>query len=181
MVNAIKPASMAGCKYFCLKFSLSDKPNISCNSPRLRMKNPIGKKINVWNNSEFEIVGVVDDFNLLDLESEIPAMVFVNVKVSWMAYNMNSVFIKISKDNIEKTISDIDKFWTKEVDKIYPFDYYFVDKNFANTYQEYVKQKNLFFVLNAVVVLIALFGLFALASYSIQRRMKEIAIKKTLG
>lgn len=148
---------------------------------KMGMKNPIGKKINVWNNSEFEIVGVVDDFNLLDLESEIPAMVFVNVKVSWMAYNMNSVFIKISKDNIEKTISDIDKFWTKEVDKIYPFDYYFVDKNFANTYQEYVKQKNLFFVLNAVVVLIALFGLFALASYSIQRRMKEIAIKKTLG
>ncbi len=148
---------------------------------KMGMKDPIGKKINVWDNSVFEIVGVVDDFNLLGLESEIPPMVFVNVKVSWMAYNMNSVFIKISKDNIDKTISDIDKFWKKEVDKIYPFDYYFVDKNFASTYQEYVKQKNLFFVLNAVVILIALFGLFALASYSIQRRMKEIAIKKTLG
>ena len=31
------------------------------------------------------------------------------------------------------------------------------------------------------MILIALFGLFALASYSIQRRMKEIAIRKTLG
>lgn len=92
---------------------------------KMGMKNPIGKKINVWNNSEFEIVGVVDDFNLLSLESEIPAMVFVNVKVSWMAYNMNSVFIKISKDNIEKTISDIDKFWTKEVDKIYTLSFFF--------------------------------------------------------
>jgi putative ABC transport system permease protein len=36
-------------------------------------------------------------------------------------------------------------------------------------------------LLNVVVILIALFGLFALASYSIERRMKEIAIRKTLG
>ena len=43
------------------------------------------------------------------------------------------------------------------------------------------KQKNLFALLNVVVILIALFGLFALATYSIQRRMKEIAIRKTLG
>lgn len=157
---------------------------------KLQLKDPIGTVIKTgWGRGDgsdetirLEIVGIVDDFNLLSLESEIPAMVFIHIKtVPWMAYNMNSIYIKVSKDNIEKTISDIDKFWTKEVDKIYPFDYYFVDKNFANTYQEYVKQKNLFFVLNAVVVLIALFGLFALASYSIQRRMKEIAIKKTLG
>ena len=49
------------------------------------------------------------------------------------------------------------------------------------TYKTYVKQKNLFSLLNFIVILIALFGLFALASYSIQRRMKEIAIRKTLG
>jgi putative ABC transport system permease protein len=44
-----------------------------------------------------------------------------------------------------------------------------------------VKQKNLFSLLNVVVILIAIFGLFSLASFSIQRRMKEIAIRKTLG
>ena len=36
-------------------------------------------------------------------------------------------------------------------------------------------------MLNIIVITIALFGLFALASYSIERRMKEIAIRKTLG
>ena len=36
-------------------------------------------------------------------------------------------------------------------------------------------------MLNVIVILIALFGLFALASFSIERRMKEIAIRKTLG
>lgn len=44
-----------------------------------------------------------------------------------------------------------------------------------------MKQKNLFSLLNVVVILIAIFGLFSLASFSIQRRMKEIAIRKTLG
>ena len=82
---------------------------------------------------------------------------------------------------MEQTIAAIEKFWKKNIDADYPFHYDFVDKAYARTYQSYVKQKNLFSLLNFIVILIALFGLFALASYSIQRRMKEIAIRKTLG
>jgi putative ABC transport system permease protein len=81
---------------------------------------------------------------------------------------------------MENTIADIEKLWAI-VDTEYPFKYDFVDKEYARTYETYVKQKNLFSLLNIVVIGIALFGLFALASYSIQRRMKEIAIRKTLG
>ena len=44
-----------------------------------------------------------------------------------------------------------------------------------------MKQKNLFFILNLIVIVIAIFGLFALASFSMERRLKEIAIRKTLG
>jgi putative ABC transport system permease protein len=80
-----------------------------------------------------------------------------------------------------RTIAEIEKFWIKNVDSEYPFQYDFVDKEYARTYETYVKQKNLFGLLNVVVILIALFGLFSLASFSIQRRMKEIAIRKTLG
>lgn len=156
---------------------------------KLMLQEPLGKVINTgWGRSgsdedvNLEIVGVVDDFNLYGLQAEIPPMVFIHFKtINWMIYNLEYMSIKVSSENMEQTISDIEKFWQKNVDKEYPFEYDFVDKSFARTYQEYVKQKNLFFVLNAVVILIALFGLFALASYSIQRRMKEIAIKKTLG
>src|SRR5690606_28055419 len=55
------------------------------------------------------------------------------------------------------------------------------DKIFARTYYDYVKQRNLFGILNIIVISIALLGLFALASYSIERRYKEISIKKVLG
>src|SRR5690606_27503826 len=157
---------------------------------KLQLKNPVGTVITTgWGRGDdtdgtldLEIVGVVDDFNLYGLQSEIPPMVFLhNTTVPWMVSNINSVYIKVSKDEMEKTIANLEKFWTKNVDQDYPFTYEFVDKLFANTYKEYIKQKKLFFVLNAIVILIALFGLFALASFSIQRRMKEIAIRKTLG
>ena len=78
-------------------------------------------------------------------------------------------------------MSDIEQFWTTKVDIEYPFSYEFVDKKYARSFKEYVKQKNLFSILNVVVVLIAIFGLFALASFSMERRLREIAIRKTLG
>ena len=94
---------------------------------------------------------------------------------------MNIIYVKLKSDQIENSIADIEKFWNTKVDTEYPFQYDFVDKQYARTYETYTKQKNLFSLLNIVVIAIALFGLFALASYSIQRRMKEIAIRKTLG
>jgi putative ABC transport system permease protein len=98
-----------------------------------------------------------------------------------MLQNASRIHVKVDGKNMEQTIADIEKFWTKNVDSEYPFEYDFVDKAYARTYQAYVKQRNLFSLLNVIVILIAIFGLFALASYSIQRRMKEIAIRKTLG
>ena len=145
----------------------------------MNVKDPIGKELLI-NNQKLKIVGVVKDFNLLSPELEIPPIVFYNIKVLNRAQSIDKVFVKLKSDDIENTIADIEKLWAT-VDTEYPFKYDFVDKEYARTYETYVKQKNLFSLLNIVVIGIALFGLFALASYSIQRRMKEIAIRKTLG
>lgn len=144
-------------------------------------KEPIGKEIE-WNDKKLKIVGVVKDFHVIGPQEAIPPMTFFHYKtIDWMESNMNRIFIKVNPENIEQTIAGIEKFWNAKVDTEYPFGYDFVNKNFARTYEQFVKQKNLFSLLNIVVILIALFGLFALASYSIERRMKEIAIRKTLG
>ncbi|OAB29558.1 putative ABC transport system permease protein [Flavobacterium fryxellicola] len=145
----------------------------------MNMKEPIGKEL-IIKERKLKIIGVVKDFNLLSPEVEVSGMYFYHLKTVDIAQNINKVFVKLKLDNIENTITDIEKLWTK-MDTEYPFKYDFVDKQYARTYESYVKQKNLFSLLNVVVILIALFGLFALASYSIQRRMKEIAIRKTLG
>lgn len=144
-------------------------------------KDPIGKEVR-WNDRNLKIIGVVKDFNLFGPQEKVPPMVFFHFKtVDWMLQNANKIHVKIESENIEQTIADIEKFWVKNVDGDYPFQYDFVNKQYARTYENYVKQKNLFSLLNFIVILIALFGLFALASYSIERRMKEIAIRKTLG
>lgn len=148
---------------------------------QMKEKNPIGKEVN-WNENKLKIVGVVKDFNLYSPQAEIPPMVFFHFKtIDWMLGNASRIHVKIDGKSTEQTIAAIEKFWTKNVDSEYPFEYDFVDKAYARSYQQYVKQKNLFSLLNVIVILIALFGLFALASFSIQRRMKEIAIRKTLG
>lgn len=147
----------------------------------MKEKDPVGKEID-WNGNKLKIIGVVKDFNLFGLQEKVPPMAFFHFRtIDWMQYNMNQVFVRIDPDHMEKTIASLENFWNTKVDTEYPFEYEFVDKKFARTYQEYVNQRNLFGILNLVVILIALFGLFALASFSIERRMKEIAIRKTLG
>ncbi|SEA12058.1 putative ABC transport system permease protein [Flavobacterium gillisiae] len=145
----------------------------------MNIKNPIGKEI-VVREKNMKIIGIIKDFNLLSPEEKIPPIVFYHLKTVDIARNIDKVFIKLDSDTMVNTIGNIEKFW-RTVDKEYPFKYDFVDKEYARTYESYVKQKNIFSVLNVVVIGIALFGLFALASYSIQRRMKEIAIRKALG
>ncbi|PWB27659.1 ABC transporter permease [Flavobacterium sp. HTF] len=145
----------------------------------MNIKNPIGAEL-VIRDQKLKIIGIVQDFNLLSPELKVPPISFYHLKTLAMAHNINKVFIKLKLDDSGNTIEDIEKLWSK-VDTEYPFKYDFVDKEYARTYESYVKQKNLFSLLNIVVILIALFGLFALASYSIQRRLKEIAIRKTLG
>ncbi|MHC0445493.1 ABC transporter permease [Flavobacterium sp. 3-218] len=146
----------------------------------MQVKDPIGKEIKIGN-QKMTIIGVVKDFNLLSPEVDVPPITFYHIKSLDMANEMNRVYVKLKADQIQTSIAEIEKFWKTKIDTEYPFQYDFVDKEYARSYESYVKQKNLFSLLNVVVILIALFGLFALASYSIQRRMKEIAIRKTLG
>ncbi len=147
----------------------------------MKEKEPIGKTF-LWMGIQHKIAGVVKDFQLYGPKEKIPPMTFFHYKnADWMISNGNSIYVKIDGKNIPETIDAIEKFWVQKVDNLYPFRYDFVDKQYARTFDEYTNQRNLFTLLNCVVILIALFGLFSLASFSIQRRMKEIAIRKTLG
>ena len=183
MLDMMKIKIVAG-RNLSEKFASDTINSMLINETVLKMineKNPIGKIVD-WNDKKLKIVGIVKDFSLFNPQGKVPPMVFFHVKtVPWMIRNLSNIYVKVNTDNTEQTIAEIEKFWNKNVQTDYPFSYDFVDKQYKRTYQTYVKQKNLFSLLNFIVILIALFGLFALASFSIQRRMKEIAIRKTLG
>jgi len=166
------------------QFSTDTVSSILLNETAARLmgeKNPVGKEVD-WNNKKLTVIGLVKDFHVDGPHKEIPPMTIFHYKtIDWMLQNAHTIYVEIDASNTEKTIADIEKFWKKQINADYPFEYEFVNKGFAKSYENYVNQKNLFSLLNIIVILIALFGLFALASYSIQRRMKEIAIRKTLG
>lgn len=171
-------------RYFSPKFAQDTINTMLINETACKLlneKNPIGKKIN-WNGKDVIIVGVVKDFNLGNPTEAIPPMSFFHFKtIPWLIETLNNIYVHADATSMNKTVADIENFWVKKVDTEYPFKYDFVDKEYKRSYSSYVKQKNMFSLLNVIVILIALFGLFSLASFSIQRRMKEIAIKKTLG
>lgn len=144
-------------------------------------KQLLGKYVTYWDDQKFKVVGIVKDFHLNSPQDPIPPMIFSHYKtMNWMVQNINNIYVKVDPEHMESALAEMEELW-HSVDPDYPFSYDFVDKNFARSYQGFVHQRNLFGLLNIVVILIALFGLFALSSYSIQRRMKEIAIRKTLG
>ena len=149
---------------------------------------PIGKKINSGSgggkddDGKFNVIGMVKDYHINGLDSKIQPMILFHWNtVDWMKDNFWMVQIKIKGENIQETLSFIEDYWKKNIEQGYPFNPDFVNKRFARTYKRYERQKTLFFILTGVVVLISLLGLFALATLTIQQRLKEVAIRKTLG
>nr|WP_294781125.1 ABC transporter permease [uncultured Flavobacterium sp.] len=144
-------------------------------------KDPLNKTI-LWRDEKVKVVGIVNDFNYFGMENQIsPMMFFYVTKINGVQDDIRHLFIKISPEDMQETIASINKFWVQKVDSEYPFEYNFVDKNYAKTFKKYENQRDLFALLNIIVILIAVFGLFSLASFSMERRLREIAIRKTLG
>lgn len=147
----------------------------------LMEKDPLNKEV-FWGNRKLKVVGIVKDFNYFGLENRISPMIFLHITAfESIQKDLRNISVKIAPQDMPATIAALDKFWRTKVDAEYPFEYDFVDKNFARTYKQYQNQSQLFSLLNGVVILIAVFGLFALASFSMERRIREIAIRKTLG
>ncbi len=145
---------------------------------------PIGKKVKTgWSNNQYmEIVGMVKDYHFDGFDSEIEPMYFAHPKMySFFMNRMLAIQFKVKPENIPQTIADIEDFWKQNVDNEYPFSYEFLDQKFAKTYDKYQKQQTMFLILSVIVIIISLLGLFALATLTIQQRLKEVAIRKTLG
>ncbi|MFC7347887.1 ABC transporter permease [Chryseobacterium zhengzhouense] len=135
-----------------------------------------------FDNRPYHIVGIVKDFNVLNPRRAIEPIVFFHYReTDWKRYNVYNIQLKIKPDDIDGTVKRIKSYWQKNVEPGYPFDSYFIDKKFAESFVKYQKQQTLFTILNAMVLMVALLGLFALSSLMIEQKLKDVAIRKTLG
>ncbi|WP_046757024.1 ABC transporter permease [Kordia jejudonensis] len=142
---------------------------------------PIHKEVEA-NGKKFTVVGVVKDYHIEGLDKEIRPVFFMYYSgFDWVRSAMSTVQFKIKEGKKEAALAEIERFWTTELEPGYPFSFYYLDKYYSKTHDIYKKQQTLFFILTLVVIFIALLGLFALASLTIQQRLKEVAVRKTLG
>ena len=135
-----------------------------------------------FDNKPYHIVGIVKDFNVDGLKGNVEPMIFFHYRTtSWKRYDVNNIQFKLKADDIGGTVKRIKKYWETKAEPGYPFDSYFINKKFAKTFEKYQKQQTLFTILNAMVLMVALLGLFALSSLIIEQKLKDVAIRKTLG
>jgi putative ABC transport system permease protein len=146
--------------------------------------NPIGEKLGIgWDgDSSFEVIGMIQDYHFDGFDTKISPMFMVLWESFYFSKKlMPAIQFKVKLENIDKTIAEIEAFWKLNMDAKYPFSYEFLDQKFAKTYHKYQQQQTLFLILSVLVIIISLLGLFALATLTIQQRLKEVAIRKTLG
>lgn len=133
-------------------------------------------KVVTFDGYEFEVVGVVGDFNFRSLRSELSPSVYILAKQDHITmtvlYNANSM--------VGNMLNELNKTW-RELFPDIPFTYEFVDENIQAQYETEVKAATLLSVFSLIAIIIAFLGLYALTSYSIQRRTKEIGVRKVHG
>lgn len=166
-------------------FSTDSIDNVVVNESFVRAVNEsdiLGKQIESGKN-KYTVIGVVKDFNIKGLDQEVPPLLFAHHNVlSNSKGQFNYVSAKLDMDNFENTIKWIETVWDKwNIESKEPFKYEFTDKQFAKTFDKILLEKKVFSILNYIVLMVALFGLFAVSSFTIGTRLKEIAIRKVLG
>lgn len=164
----------------------ADLPTIYVNK---KFADQIGKNVEdivgeviAYDGSTFIIKGVLDDFNRDGFEESIKPMLLFHWKdIEFLPYGIESLSVQIDPKLKEETLERLQAFWIVNVDYEYPFEAIGVKQQFAQTYQKTLSQRNMFMLWNGAVVLIALFGLYAVMSFAVEQRLKEIVIRKVLG
>ncbi len=135
-----------------------------------------------FDGNTYIVKGVINNFYRDGFDEVIKPMVLFNWKdIDFLPYSIESISIRIAEGIKEETLERIQAFWLVNVDYEYPFEPILVKEQFAQTYQKVLSQRDMFVLWIVAVVLISLFGLYAVISFVVERRLKEIVIRKVLG
>jgi len=142
---------------------------------RMGLKDPVGTPIK-WNGHPMVVVGVVPD---IQMESPFRAVspltiVFSKYWASCMDIRMNPGLPASKAIGLMKPIFD-------KYNPGYPFEYKFADEQYAQKFNYEELVGNLAAMVAVLAVFISCLGLFALASFTAEQRIKEIGVRKVLG
>jgi putative ABC transport system permease protein len=138
----------------------------------------IGKQLRIPNDrTTYTIKGIISDFHFASMQQTILPVVFFNVQ--------NAVFhrflsFKIKSGNVVSTIEAIQAKWAKLMPGS-SFEYTFMDDTLKKMYTTEIQLKKAAYLSTLLSLIIAFLGVLGLVSLSIQKRVKEIGVRKILG
>ena len=158
----------------------SDSFSVMLNETAVKLmgfKNPIGQGIyNPDDDIKWNVVGVVKDYISNSPFSEIPPIVIMGPG-AWFT----TMHIKLNPANsTAENLAKAEKVFRK-YNAAYPFDYRFVDQQYAEQFDYQQRTKTLAGLFAFLAIFISCLGLFGLSAYVAESRIKEIGVRKVLG
>ncbi len=142
---------------------------------RMGLKNPVGEMLK-WNDKPMVVIGVIRDIQMESPYRAISPLTIVFNK-DWVG----SVDIRLNpKMSASKAIAAIKPVFDK-YNPAYPFEYTFADEEYAKKFNYEELVGNLAAIVAILAIFISCLGLFGLASFTAEQRVKEIGVRKVLG
>lgn len=135
----------------------------------LDIPDPIGKVL-----MGRTIIGVVKDFNLHSIHSEIPPL-----QISLTDQYIRSIVVHYSPETLKDILPQLEQEW-KKVYKI-PFRYRTIEDAISVLYSKEKKLNTVILILTILILVISSFGLFGLTLFIAKTKVKEIGIRKIFG
>lgn len=158
----------------------SDMSNFIINESAVEymdLKNPIGERIEFWG-IEGEIIGIIKDFHQVSLHREIMPQIFTihpnNLR------SLKFIFIKIDAEDVQETLAYIEKV-TNKFAQDFPVALSFVDEGVDNLYRSEQQMGQIISFFSLLAIFISCLGIFGLTKFNVERRNKEIGIRKVNG
>jgi len=142
------------------------------------LENPIGHRMKFSGDENYStIIGVTEDFHYKGLQSKIaPVAICARMNKAWMG----GIAIRFEANKIGKSLTAVSDYWQK-MEPVFPVTFSFLDDEFAKQYESYHHFGKQLTYATIVCLFLALIGLFGLTVFTIQRKTKEIGIRKVLG
>lgn len=129
------------------------------------------------NDDTYRVVGVVKDYHYKALIDNIEPMIHWNMGNDGTGWQM---IVRYAPGQAEAAIEYLKNIWT-ESGSFIALDYYFLDQAYNDLYRDQERNGSLATSFAILAIALASLGLFALASYLIRQRRKEIGIRKVVG
>ena len=142
----------------------------------LGFDDPVGKIINWGPEHPYKIIGVVENMVTQSPYEEIGQMLFfLNYRGS------DNIIVRIAPGTSTRDgLAELSELYQK-YDPVNPFEYEFVDQDYAQKFGDEERIGNLAGVFTILAIFISCMGLFGMITFVIQQRTKEIGIRKILG